>query len=112
MRWASGQGKGDAAKEALFAAFFKDGEDIGDTGVLARIAGEIGLNAALVAELLETDRDVEAVRKEIQFFRDLGVTGVPTFIFNGRFAVSGAQAPETLVAAVLKAAEEGPDDGA
>lgn len=103
IRWAQGQGKGAVASEALFRAFFAELRDIGDKGVLAEIAGEIGLDAKIVADLLATDRDKIAVREEETYFRSLGVSGVPTFIFDGRFAVSGAQEPKTLVELIEKA---------
>ncbi len=106
LRWAAGQGVADAAAEGLFRAFFAESEDIGDPAVLARIAGEAGLDAALTAELLASDRDEAEIRDEEAFFRKLGVTGVPTYIFNGRFAVSGAQEPQVLADAIRQASLE------
>jgi len=108
VRWAQGQNAGGAVKEALFKAFFDDLKDIGDPAVLSEIAGAIGLDARLVAELLASDRDVSAVTKEEEFFRNLGVSGVPTFIANGRTAVQGAQESEALAAFLRQAAAEGP----
>jgi predicted DsbA family dithiol-disulfide isomerase len=105
IRWAHGQGVGAAAKDALFAAHFDTLRDIGDPAVLADIAGEIGLDRDLVAELLATDRDADEVRKEEAFFREIGVNGVPTYIVNGRAAVSGAQEPEMLVRFLRNAAQ-------
>lgn len=103
IRWAQGQGKGSQAEEALFRAFFAELRDIGDKAVLSEVAGEIGLDPKVVAELLQTDRDKIAVREEETHFRSLGVSGVPTFIFEGRYAVSGAQEPPTLVELIEKA---------
>ncbi len=102
MRWASGQDSGDAAAEALFKAFFDELKDIGDHKILAEIAGEIGLDSNLVTDLLSKEDDKNAVREEIMFFRNLGVSGVPCFIYQGQFAVQGAQD----VAAHLKVMEE------
>lgn len=102
MRWAGGQDRGDAAAEALFKAFFDELKDIGDHQVLAEIAGEIGLDASLVTDLLASDDDKNAVREEIMFFRNLGVSGVPCFIYQGQYAVQGAQE----VDAHLKVMEE------
>lgn len=99
MRWADGQGRGGAAAEALFAAFFKDLRDIGDPAVLTAIAAEIGLDAAVVADLLATDRDADAVRTEEARLRKLGVGGVPFYIADGRRALQGAQ--ETAVMATF-----------
>ncbi|MGK0266496.1 MAG: putative DsbA family dithiol-disulfide isomerase, partial [Maricaulis sp.] len=106
LRWAAGQGVADAAAEGLFRAFFADSRDIGDAKTLSEIAGAAGLDAALTAELLASDRDEATIREEEAFFRKLGVTGVPTYIFNGRFAVSGAQEPQILADAIRQAASE------
>ncbi|WP_291843021.1 DsbA family oxidoreductase [Maricaulis sp.] len=106
MRWAGGQDKSDAMGEALFAAFFSEGRDIGDLAVLAELAGKAGLDAAVTADLLATDRDEKAVWEEELFYRKLGVSGVPTYIFNGRFAVSGAQEPAVLADAIRQAVRE------
>lgn len=92
--------------EALFQAFFKDSRDIGDTAVLTGLAGEAGLDTAIVGDLLASDRDEKAVWEEEVFFRKLGVSGVPTYIFNGRFVVSGAQEPAVLADAIRQAVQE------
>jgi len=104
MRWAQGQGKGNVAADALFRTCFKDLKDIGDHKVLADIADEIGMDGQLVSELLAGDNDEKAVEEEIEFFRQLGVTGVPTFIYNGQYAIQGAQPIDSHLAAIEKAA--------
>ena len=104
IRWAQGQDLGEAASERLHKAFFEDHLDIGDLAVLTQLAGEIGLDADIVASLLSSDQDRQAVLDEEQFYRRLGVQGVPCFIFNGQFAVSGAEAPEVLADAIRQAA--------
>jgi predicted DsbA family dithiol-disulfide isomerase len=106
VRWARGQSakKADAVAEGLFAAFFRDGRDIGESGVLTEIATEAGLDGEIVADLLASDRDKAEVRKEADFFRQLGVTGVPSFIFEGEFAVPGAADPSVLADALRQAA--------
>ena len=91
MRWAQGQDLGVACAEALFRAYFEELLDIGDTDVLCDIADAIGMDGDLVRELLETDRDEAKVTEEVGFFRRLGVSGVPTFIYNGETALQGAQ---------------------
>ncbi len=108
MRWATGQGKADAMAEALFEAFFKQGRHIGDRAVLTELAGSAGLDTDVVADLLATDRDEKSVWEEEMFYRKLGVTGVPTYIFNGRFAVSGAQEAAVLADAIREASQQGP----
>lgn len=112
IRWAQGQDKGADAAEALFKAYFEDRRDIGAAAELTAIAEEIGLDAILVADLLSTHRDRETLEREEQFYRSLGVAGVPCFIFNGAFAVSGAEAPEVLADAIRKAASLPPQEDA
>lgn len=109
MRWAGTQGKAGEMAEALFGAFFRDSRDIGDRDVLTALAGEAGLDTAIVGDLLATDRDEKAVWEEEVFFRKLGVSGVPTYIFNGRFAVSGAQEAGVLADAIRQAVNEPAD---
>lgn len=106
MRWARGQDAAiaDRAADALFEAYFSKLENIGDPDVLTRIGTEAGLDEAVLKDLLPGDRDAAAVRDEANFFRRLGVTGVPTFIFNGQLALPGAAAPETLSEALKEAA--------
>ncbi|MHA6289391.1 DsbA family oxidoreductase [Maricaulis sp. CAU 1757] len=106
MRWARGQGQADDLAEYLFKAFFEDGLDIGDTETLTSLAGQAGLDPDTVRDLLSTDRDEKPVWEEELFYRKLGVSGVPTYIFNGRFAVSGAQDTSVLVDAIRQAAKE------
>ena len=95
MRWAQGQDLGVACAEALFKAYFEELRDIGDTDVLCEIAGDIGMDAELVRELLGGDSDEAKVTEEVGFFRRLGVSGVPTFIYGGETALQGAQDPAT-----------------
>ena len=106
MRWAGGQDRTDAMAEALFSAFFKAGRDIGDTDTLIELAADAGLERDVTADLLATDRDGKGVWDEELFYRKLGVSGVPTYIFNGRFAVSGAQEPAVLADAIRQAVKE------
>ena len=103
MRWASGQDKAGAMAEALFKAFFTDHKDVGDNAVLAALAKDAGLDAAVVADLLATDKDITAVENEIAHVRQLGISGVPTFIYNGQFAVQGAQPSDKHLNALAKA---------
>lgn len=108
MRWAAGQGLADAAGEAIFAAFFQECRDIGDPAVLTEIAVEVGLERDIIANLLAGDKDAKDVWEEEMFYRKLGVSGVPTYIFNGRFAVSGAQEPAVLADAIREASKTDP----
>lgn len=103
LHWATGAGHGIACAEALFRAYFVDGRDLCDLETLAAIAGSAGLDGAIVRELLDTDTDSDMVLEEIATARRMGVTGVPCFIFDTGFAVTGAQSPATFVQALDRA---------
>lgn len=98
----------NALAEKLFAAHHSRSEDLGDPAVLARIAGEVGMNPDTVLAGLAAGTDEDAVQALMQEARQAGVSGVPFFIFNGQFAVSGAQPPEAMVEVLDRlSAEEG-----
>jgi len=80
--------------DALFEAYFVDGRDIGDAEVLADIADQAGLDAAVILKLLKTGEDVELIRDRDAHSRQMGVNSVPTFIVAQQHAVPGAQPPE------------------
>ncbi|KAI9202052.1 DSBA-like thioredoxin domain-containing protein [Polychytrium aggregatum] len=82
--------------EELFKAYFEQERNISDTQVLADAAASVGLNREQVVELLESDRDVDRVRKDIQSAKRSSVNGVPHFVINGKHELSGAQDPETF----------------
>lgn len=110
VRWAQGQNKGAAAKEALFKAYFSEGRDIGEHGELVSVAREIDLDPDIVAKLLTTDADTEAVREEAEVFRQMGISGVPTYIANRRIAVQGAESVDKLVKFIRHAASQLPQE--
>ncbi len=97
IRWAGGAGVQDQVVEALFQSFFLKGEDIGADSVLAEIAAAAGMDRALVLDLLARDADAELVRAEDQVARDMGIAGVPCFIINRKYALSGAQDPAVFL---------------
>ena len=105
IRWAEAAGVQDDVVQRLFEAYFEDGQDIGDIRVLANVAELAGMDAGLVADLLESDADRALVEREDQIAHEMGVTGVPTFIFNSRFAISGAREPEIIARVMDKAIE-------
>ncbi|WP_176085845.1 DsbA family oxidoreductase [Martelella sp. HB161492] len=82
--------------DRLYRANFTEGRNIGDHGVLADIAAEAGMDRELVMRLLASDSDVDMVRHEIDNANEMGVTGVPFFVFDGRFAANGAQPVEVF----------------
>lgn len=106
--WAQGQEKGTDAKEALFQAYFAEGRDIGSHEVLTDIAGKIGMDKGLVSDLLKNNADADRIREEANSFRQLGVTGVPTYIANRHFAAQGAETSEKLARFIRHAAEHTP----
>ncbi len=103
IRWASSAGVQGKVVDRLFRAYFVEGRDIGDRGVLIDIAGECGLDPKLIEELLAEGADVDVVREEIAQAQAIGVSGVPFFIFAGRLGVPGAQDPSVLRRAMAQA---------
>jgi predicted DsbA family dithiol-disulfide isomerase len=106
VRWAAASGEEDAIVERLFAAYFSEGLDIGTIEVLAALAGDVGLDADTVAKRLAGDEDREAVAGEIEDAYRIGVTGVPCFIIEQKYAVMGAHPAESLARAITQAAGE------
>ena len=93
IHWAGIEGRQTAVVHALFAAYFEDGRDISDHDVLADIADGVEMDASMVRKLMRSDADQEDVRARDAQAREMGVTGVPTFIVAGQHAVPGAQPP-------------------
>lgn len=105
IRWAELTGVQDDVVERLFAAYFENGEDIGDIRVLSDIADVCGMDGAQIADRLESDQDVNLVEREDKLAHEMGVTGVPAMIFANKVAVSGAREPEVLAMVIDKALE-------
>ncbi len=97
IRWAAGQDKETETVEALFQAYFFRGEDIGSLDVLLAAAESAGMDPAEARAFLESDALKLELQEEDRQARGLGIDGVPCFIFNGRHALAGAQAPKVLV---------------
>jgi predicted DsbA family dithiol-disulfide isomerase len=102
IRWAGSASADvqDRLVESLFQAYFLYGENIGDHAVLVRIAEDVGMDSKLVAEMLENGADRDLVAKEIELAQQMGVTGVPTFIVDNKYALVGAQPADQLVSAI------------
>lgn len=105
--FAKAQGKGDAFEERLFRAYFIEGQNTADHAVLLRLAEEVGLPTAGAKETLSTGAYADAVQADIAMARQIGVQGVPFFVIDRRYAVSGAQQPEVFLGALEKAWSEG-----
>ncbi len=110
IRWAAQAGVGVQGKvvDRLFKAYFTEGKDIGNPDVLLDIAAECGMDRSIVAKLLPTDAEEAGVIGEITTSKQLGITGVPCFIFNQKYAVSGAQTPDVLIEAMQGAMRDAP----
>jgi predicted DsbA family dithiol-disulfide isomerase len=104
IAWAQAEGGGDADAlvEALFRAYFVEGRYIGDREVLAEIAGEAGYDAARARELLGDETGVAEIAEMDKHARQMGISGVPFFVFNQRVGVSGAQGGPALLEALAQ----------
>ncbi|GIF47029.1 putative DsbA family dithiol-disulfide isomerase [Asanoa ferruginea] len=97
VRVADQVGKSEALVEALYQAHFVDGVDVGSHDELARLAGTVGLDEAEAKAYLDSGEGTDETRAALAEARDLGVTAVPMFVFAGKYGVSGAQEPATLL---------------
>lgn len=98
LRWAMIEGtevQGRVAL-ALFKAYFEEGRNVGDRTVLLDIAEASGMDRAVVSALFSAGADVDSVKEEISMAREMGVTGVPCFIIDNKYAVMGAQSADVL----------------
>ncbi len=96
----------DAMKERLLRAYFHDGLNIGDPDVLADCAAEVGFDRDEVHEFIASGRGTDEVRAELDVANDNGITAVPTYVINGRWAIPGAQEPETFAQVLRKMADQ------
>jgi predicted DsbA family dithiol-disulfide isomerase len=92
--------KADKVVNGLFKANFEEGRNVGDHAVLLDVAENAGLDRAVTASLLASDADKVLVVEEIESAQKMGVNGVPFFIFDQQYAVSGAQTPDILAGAL------------
>jgi predicted DsbA family dithiol-disulfide isomerase len=106
IRWAHTVERQTELVERLFMAYWSEGKDVGNRDVLAQCAGEAGINAEQIRELLDTEQDVAETHAEIEHATNIGVTGVPTFILAQSYALVGAQSPEVLADAILRVSKE------
>jgi predicted DsbA family dithiol-disulfide isomerase len=105
-----------AAKERLLRAYFTEGLAIGDAAVLTRLGADIGIDPSSVAEVLASGAFADEVRADERLASEMGISGVPFFVFDERFAVSGAQPSavfaSTLAQAFRESAPQAPGAGA
>ena len=96
ITWAGESGRQAPMLEALQRAHFTDGVDIGSKPALARVAGSIGLDEANALAFLGSSGAVDQVNADITTAREFGITSVPTFVIDGKYAIQGAQEAATI----------------
>ncbi|CAO3429960.1 DsbA family oxidoreductase [Azospirillum doebereinerae] len=106
IRIAGRRGLGNAMADALFTAYFTEGVDIGDRDALAATAALVGLDFAEARRLLGTDAEAASVHAADSLARQMGLQAVPCYIFNRRYALSGAQEPASFLPLLDLDAEE------
>lgn len=104
LHWAETAGHQAELKRALLKAYFTNGEDVSSHAVLARIAGEVGLDREEAAAILAGDRYAEDVRGQEQFYLRAGIHSVPAIIINQQHLISGGQPPEVFERALRQIA--------
>lgn len=97
IQYAKTKGLGDAAEEQLFRAFFIEGKNIADLETLKQLATEIGLDATEVDQAFTDQKYHALVQQDIQEAQQIGVQGVPFFVLDRKYAISGAQPPEAFL---------------
>jgi len=106
IHWAEAIGKAAEMKQRLMELYFRDGGDLTDVNVLVQAAADIGLDAEDVRRRLATDEDVELISSWAQEASEKGISGVPTFVFAQKYAVSGAQPADQLARAIREVSAE------
>lgn len=100
------QGKGGEMKERLLKAYFSDGENVDDPNTLIKLGAEIGLNESEIKSMLASNQFDDAVDQDIYESRLIGVRGVPFFVLDRKFGISGAQPDEVFEETIEKAWSE------
>lgn len=106
IQFAKTKNLGDQAEERLFYAFFTEGKSIADNDVLIQLGKEIGLDEQELQVALTDKKYVQLVQDDIKEARELGVNGVPFFVFDRKYAVSGAQPAQAFLETLKKSFEE------
>jgi len=106
LLWLAGErGVQDALKERLLRAYFSEGRNVGDPDTLADLAAECGLDREAVLGFLASDAGRAEVAGDLTEALELGITAVPTYVFDGRWSVPGAQDPDTFLRVLERVAE-------
>jgi predicted DsbA family dithiol-disulfide isomerase len=112
LHLAADRGVQDAAEERLFAAHFTEGRRLGDPETLVELAADVGLDGGAVRAVLEGDDYADAVAGDEREAAELGITGVPFFVIDRRYGISGAQPAELIQQALERAWADGHPLGA
>jgi predicted DsbA family dithiol-disulfide isomerase len=106
IHWADKLGKAAAMKQKLMELYFRDGGDLTNVETLVQAAADVGLNADDIRKRLATDEDVDLISAQAEDASAKGISGVPTYVFANKYAVSGAQPPDQLAKAIRQIAAE------
>lgn len=98
---------GNELKEHLLKAYLTDGKDVNDLETLSELGKEVGLENAIVEEVLHSNAYSQEVQNDIAMAQQIGVQGVPFFVLDNKYAISGAQPEEVFLEALQKTWEEG-----
>jgi predicted DsbA family dithiol-disulfide isomerase len=112
IHFAKAHGKQLEMTERLMSAYFVEGRHVGRIDELVQLAGEVGLDAAAARDALENDEFLPAVRQDQAQARAYGISGVPFFVIDGTYGVSGAQPPEAFAQVARQVWAERRGDGA
>lgn len=105
-KWAETKGKEKEFTERVLKAYFLEGQAIGQSNVLQTLAEEVGLASEGAKEVLESNQYMENVQQDIAIAQQLGVRGVPFFVIDNKYGISGAQPQQVFEQAIEKAAQE------
>ena len=106
IHWANAIGKAAEMKQRLMELYFRDGGDLTDIEVLVQAAIDCGLDGEDVRVRLSSDEDVDLIAGWAKEAADKGISGVPTFVFAGKYAISGAQPADQLANAIRQVSAE------
>jgi predicted DsbA family dithiol-disulfide isomerase len=106
IQMASKNGLGGQMKERLLCAYFVESENISDKAALLRFACEVGLDSGEVSGMLASDAFADKVRADESLATELGISGVPFFVFDSKYAVSGAQSSEVFLEVLTRVQAE------
>ena len=106
IQLAKSKNLGDEAEEVLFYAYFTEGKNLSNTSVLVELGQKIGLNSSEIISALEDKRFEKNVIKDIEEAQQIGVKGVPFFVFDRKYAISGAQPIDTFLNTLVQVHKE------